>query len=157
MEELRTMPSKDCQASVSFSFLHCGGVVTYYRFHVVLVSQVLSREPEIHPIELEGGAKPKAMLVYAYAQLTTKNLKKEFGITAHVKGILLYPQFEGDISTLASRLDEMQLTGIPTGLVDTERLLDARILRELQSRYKVFATPRIVPTVPPMGVAMAVI
>ena len=43
IEELKAMPNKDRQGKVSFSFLHCGGVVTFYRFHVVLVPQVLLR------------------------------------------------------------------------------------------------------------------
>ena len=152
MNELKTMPSKEQQAYVFISFLHCGRVITFYRFHVVLVPQVLSCEQDLHPIELEGGAKPKAMLVYAHTQLRSSNLK-EFGIKVHPKGVLLQPEFEGDIPELVESLDELQ--DIPAGLEDTERCLDARILHKLQCQYKRFATP--VRTVPPSGVAMAVI
>ena len=155
LDELRSMPNKDCQASVSLSFLDCSGVITFYRFHIVLVPQVLSCEPEIHSMELEGGAKPKALLVYAHAPLGVKDLTKEFGIATHAKGVLLAPEFKGDISKLTMRLDELE--DIPPGLKEAERYLDTRILRELQRRYRVFATPRTVPTVPRMGVAMAII
>ena len=155
LSELRALPGKGRQACVSFSFLHCSGVITFYRFHVVLASQVLSREPEIHVLQLEGGVIPKAMVVYASTPLETKNLRKDFGISAQPIGILLSPLFVGDIPKLAVRLDEVHDT--PPGLGDAERHLDAIIFHELQCRYKKFATPRIVPTVPPMGVAMAVI
>ena len=151
MNELKTMPSKEHQAYVFISFLHCGRVITFYRFHVVLVPQVLSCEQDLHRIELEGGAKPKAMLVYAHTQLRSNNLK-EFGIKVHPKGVLLQPEFEGDIPKLVESLDELQ--DIPAGLEDTERCLDARILHKLQCQYKRFATP--VRTAP-SGVAMAVI
>ena len=153
ISELKAMPSKERQACVSISFLHCSGVITFYRFHVVLVPQVLSCERELHPIELEGGAKPKAMLVYANAQLRSGNLK-EFGIKVHPKGVLLQPRFEGDIPKLTVSLDELE--DVPAGLEDTESCLDARILHQLQCRYKEFATPKIVRTVPPLGVAMTV-
>ena len=146
IKELRVMPSKDCQAYASFSFLQCIGAITFYRFHAVLVPQVLSCEPEIHPTELEGGAKPKAMLVYAHTQLRTEDLAKDFGITAHAKGVLLTSVFEGDFPELTTRLDE--LPAIPSVLEDTERYLDAIILRELQCRYREFATPRSVHAVP---------
>ena len=106
-------------------------------------------------MELEGGAKPKALLVYAHTPLTVKDLTKEFGIATHVKGVLLAPEFKGDIPKLAMRLDELE--DIPPGLKEAEGYLDMRILCELQRRYRVFATPRTVPTVPAMGVAMAVI
>ena len=154
LDELKGMPKKECQAYVSISFLHCGRVITFYRFHVVLVPQVFSCKPDLHPIQLKGEAKPKAMLVYAHTQLKSSNLK-EFGIKAHPKGVLLQPQFEGDILELAMSLDELE--DVPAGLESTERYLDARILHHLQLRYKEFATPRLVPTVPPVGVAMAVI
>ena len=121
---------------------------------MVLVPQVLSCEPDIHPMELEGGAKPKALLVYARVPLSIKNLRKEFGITAHAKGVLFTPAFEGDIPKLTVKLEE--LADIPLGLKGTERYLDTVILHELQSRYKEFATPRILHTVPSVGVAMAV-
>ena len=153
LDELKAIPSKERQACVSISFLHCSGVITFYRFHVVLVPQVLSCEQELHRIELEGGAKPKAMLVYAHTQLRSYNLK-EFGIKVHPKGVLLQPEFEGDIPELEVSLDELE--DVPAGLEDTERCLDARILHQLQCRYKEFATPRIVRTVPPLGVAMTV-
>ena len=154
LDELKEMPEKECQVCVSISFLHCGRVITFYRFHVVLVPQVLSCEPVVLPIQLKGGAKPKAMLVYAHAQLKSSNLK-EFGIKAHPKGVLLQPQFEGDVLELAVSLDELE--DVPPGLESTERYLDARILHHLQLQYKEFATPRLVPTVPSVGVAMAVI
>ena len=154
LEELKALPDHARQTYVLISFLHCSGVITFYRFHVVLVPQVLSCEPEIHPIELEGAAKSKALLVYAHAQLNIKNLKKELGITAHTEGVLLAPEFEGDIPKLKVEME--QLDDTPHGLKDTERYLDTVILRELQSRYEKFATPRILHTVPSVGVAMAV-
>ena len=152
LDELKAMPSKKCQGCVSISFLQCGGVITFYRYHILLVPQILSCERDLHPIELEGGAKPKAMLVYAHTQLKSGNLK-EFGIKVHPKGVLLQPEFEGNIPELAVSLDELE--GVPAGLENTERCLDARILHQLQCRYKEFATPRMVHTMPPMGVAMA--
>ena len=155
INELKAMPSKDRQTYVMFSFLLCcDGVITFYRFHVALVPQVLSCEADIHPNELEGGAKPKAMLVFAQAELQSSNLER-FGIKAHPKGVLLQPQFEGDIPELARSLGKLK--SVPAGLESTERYLDARILHHLQLQYKEFATPRLVPTVQPMGVAMAVI
>ena len=153
LDELKAMPTKERQAFVSISFLHCGGVITFSRFLVILVPQVLSCEPELHPIELQGGAKPQAMLVYAHTQLRSSNLK-EFGIKVHPKGVLLQPEFEGDIPELEVSLDELE--DVPAGLEDTERCLEARILHQLQCRYKEFTTPRIVRTVPPLGVAMTV-
>ena len=155
IKELKAMLSKDRQTYVMFSFLHCcDRVMTFYRFHVALVPQVLSREADIHRNELEGGAKPKAMLVSAQAELRSSNLER-FGINEHPKGVLLQPQFEGDILELARSLGKLK--SVPAGLESTERYLDARILHQLQLQYKEFATPRLVPTVQPMGVAMAVI
>ena len=123
---------------------------------MVLVPQVISREPDIHPNDLEGGAKPKAMLVYAQTPLNIKSLK-ECGIKAHVNGVLFYPRIHGDISTLALRLNELQLSDTPPGLENTQSSLDARILDQLRYQYKEFATLRIVPTMPSMGMAMALI
>ena len=151
LDDLRALLNKDRQACFSFSFLHCSGVITLYRFHVVLVPQVLSCEPEIHPIELEGGAEPKALLVSAHAPLSVKNLTKEFGIATHAK-VVLAPEFKGDIPKLTMRLDELEDN--PPGLKEAEGYLDTRILCELQRRYRVFATPRSVPAVPAMGVAV---
>ena len=155
INELKAMPSKDRQTYVMFNFLHCcDRVITFYRFHVALVPQVLSREADIHPNELEGGAKPKAMLVSAQAELRSSKLER-FGINEHPKGVLLQPQFEGDILELSRSLGKLK--SVPAGLESTERYLDARILHQLQLQYKEFATPRLVPTVPPVGVVMAVI
>ena len=152
LDDLRALPNKDRQAGVSLSFLDCSGVITFYHFHMMLVPQVLSCEPEIHPIELEGGAKPKALLVSAHAPLSVKNWTKEFGIATHAKGVLFAPEFKGDIPKLTVRLDELE--DIPPALKEAERYLDMRILCELQHRYRVFATPRSVPAVPAMGVAV---
>ena len=156
IEELKAMPSKQCQAYVLISFLHCGEVITFYRFHVALVPQVLSCEADLHPNELEGDAMPKAMLVYAHTELKSNNLK-EFGITPHLKGILLQPQCEGDVPELTRSQLLRKLKDTPAGLKHTEKCLDARILHQLQRQYKEFAKPRTVHRVPPMGVAMALI
>ena len=154
LHELKAMPREDRQAYALISFLHCGRVITFYRFHVVLVPQVLSCEADIHPNELDGGAKPKAMLVYAQTELRSSNLK-EVGITPHPEGVLLQPQFEGDILKLDVSLDDLSVT--PTGLKVTEKRLDAQIFYQLRCQYKEFATPRITGTVPPPGIAMVVI
>ena len=154
--KLKAMPSKQCQAYVFISFLHCGEVITFYRFHVALVPQVLSCEADLHPNELEGDAMPKAMLVCAHTELKSNNLK-EFGITPHLKGILLQPQCEGDVPELTRSQLLRKLKDTPAGLKQTEKCLDARILHQLQRQYKEFAKPRTVHRVPPMGVAMALI
>ena len=155
IKELKAMPSKQCQAYVLISFLHCGEVITFYRFHVALVPQVLSCEAELHPNKLEGDAMPKAMLVYAHTELKSNNLK-EFGITPHPKGVLLQPEFEGDVPELTRSQLLRKLRATPAGLKNTEKWLDARILQQLQRQYKEFAKPTV-PRVSPMGVAMALI
>ena len=147
LDELKEMPHKECQACVSISFLHCGGVITFYRYHVVLVPQILSYDPEL---ELEGVVRSKAMLVYARTELKSNNLK-EFGITPHPKGVLLQPEFDGNIPELVGYLDELK--DIPADLEHTEKCLDERILHHLQCQYKKFAKSTIIRTVPPLGVA----
>ena len=156
LDELKAMPSKKCQGYVLISFLHCGEVITFYRFHVALVPQVLSCEADLHPNELEGDAMPKAMLVYAHTELKSNNLK-EFGITPHLKGILLQPRCEGNVPELARSQLLRKLKDTPAGLKHTEKCLDARILHQLQCLYKEFAKPRTVHRAPPMGKAMGLI
>ena len=137
LEELKAMPSKKCQSYVLISFLHCGEVITFYRFHVALVPQVLSCERDLHPNELEGDAMPKAMLVYAHTECDSKDL----GIKVRPKGVFLYPQFKGDTPKLAASLDELDVA--PSRLKEAEKTLDALIFHHLQCRYKELATPRI--------------
>ena len=154
--KLKAMPSKKCQAYVLISFLHCGEVITFYRFHVALIPQVLSCEADLHPNELEGDAMPRALLVYAHTELKSNNLK-EFGITPHLKGILLQPRCEGNVPELARSQLLRKLKDTPAGLKHTEKCLDAIILHQLQCLYKEFAKPRTVHRAPPMGKAMGLI
>ena len=126
LDELKAMPSKTCQAYVLINFLHCSEVITFYRFHVALIPQVLSCERDLHPNELEGDAMPKAMLVYAHTECDSKDL----GIKVHPKGVFRYPQFNGDNRKLAASLDELEVA--PSCLKETEKTLDALIFHHLQ-------------------------